>query len=160
MAQSWAKSVAAVLVGLTVMGFAPGAGARVDGNSSYTKAQTYSGALRYVRVDMGYEVVEKDPEAAYLIFKYAAPGAAKGNLATGTLEVIEANGGVRLFVSLPRMPEYYERVFRDGLLKKLRDEYGAPPPAKKPEGKPTPEKPDPGKPAPPPVDPDDFPHAR
>jgi hypothetical protein len=31
------------------------------------------------------------------------------------------------------MPEYYERVFRDGLMKKLKDEYGAPPPvAKKP----------------------------
>src|SRR3954469_4494335 len=146
MAQSWAKTVVSVLAGLAVTGLASGAGARVDGSSSYTKAQTYSGALRYVRVDMGYEVVEKDPEAAYLIFKYATPGAAKGNLATGTLEVIEANGGVRLFVSLPRMPEYYERIFRDGLLKKLRDEYGAPPPAKKPAEKPTPEKPDPQKP--------------
>ena len=160
MAQSWAKSVVAALVGSTVMGLAAGAGARVDGSSSYTKAQTYSGALRYVRVDLGYEVVEKDPDAAYLIFKYAAPGAAKGNLVTGTLEVVEANGGVRLFVSLPRMPEYYERIFRDGLLKKLRDEYGAPPPAKKPAEKPTPEKPDPQKPAPPPEDPGDFPHAR
>jgi hypothetical protein len=160
MAQSSAKSIVAVLVGSTLMGLAPAAGARVDGSSSYTKAQTYSGALRYVRVDMGYEVVEKDPEAAYLIFKYATPGAAKGNLATGTLEVVEANGGVRLFVSLPRMPEYYERVFRDGLLKKLRDEYGAPPPSKKPAEKPAPEKPEPSKPAPPPEDSGDFPHAR
>jgi len=161
MAQSWTKSVVSVLLGLAMTGVAPGADARVDGSSSYTKAQTYSGALRYVRVDMGYEVVEKDPEAAYLIFKYSAPGATKGNLVTGTLEVIEAAGGVRLFVSLPRMPEYYERVFRDGLLKKLRDEYGAPPPsAKKPEAKPTPEKPDPSKPVPPPEDSGDFPHAR
>jgi hypothetical protein len=86
-----------------------------------------------VRVDLGYEVVEKDPDAAYLIFKYAAPGTSKNSAVTGTLEVIESNGGVRLFVNLPRMPEYYERMFRDGLLKKLRDEYGAPPPvAKKP----------------------------
>ena len=147
MAQSWANSVVSVLAGLALTAFAPGADARVDGSSSYTKAQTYSGALRYVRVDMGYEVVEKDPEAAYLIFKYAAPGGAKGSTVTGTLEVIEASGGVRLFVSLPRMPEYYERVFRDGLLKKLRDEYGAPPAvAKKPADKPTPEKPTPDKP--------------
>jgi hypothetical protein len=161
MAQSWTKSALSLLLGLAMTSLAPGADARVDGSSSYSKAQTYSGALRYVRVDMGYEVVEKDPEAAYLIFRYSAPGAAKGNLVTGTLEVIEASGGVRLFVSLPRMPEYYERVFRDGLLKKLRDEYGAPPPpAKKPESKPTPEKPDPSKPAPPPEDSGDFPHAR
>src|SRR5258707_10316224 len=113
MAQSWVTSViAAFFVAL----LASGAEARVDGSSSYTKAQTYSGALRYVRVDLGYEVVEKDPEAAYLIFKYAAPGGSKGNAVTGTLEVIEASGGVRLFVNLPRMPEYYERVFRDGLM--------------------------------------------
>jgi hypothetical protein len=122
-----------LLLALTLL-VAPAA-ARVDGSSGYSKAQTYSGALRYVRVDLGYEVVVKDPEAAYLIFKYAPPGAAKNATVTGTLEVVEAAGGVRLFVSLPRMPEYHERILRDGLLKKLKDEYGtppAPPPAKKP----------------------------
>jgi hypothetical protein len=124
-----------------------GAEARVDGSSSYSKAQTYSGALRYVRVDMGYDVVEKDPDAAYLIFKYTAPGSKEG--VTGTLEVVESSGAVRLFVSLPRLPEYQERVFRDGLLKKLRDEYGPPPvkkPAEKPSDKPA-DKPDSEKPA-------------
>jgi hypothetical protein len=123
-----------VLLALGLLATVGSAEARVDGGSSYSKAQTYSGALRYVRVDLGYEVVEKDPDAAYLIFKYTAPGGSKNNAVTGTLEVIEGSGGgVRLFVSLPRMPEYYERVFRDGLMKKLKDEYGAPPPvAKKP----------------------------
>jgi hypothetical protein len=116
--------------------------ARVDGSSGYSKAQTYSGALRYVRVDLGYEVVEKDPDAAYLIFKYTAPGQTKAAAVTGTLEIVEANAGVRLFVSLPRMPEYHERMLRDGLLKKLREEYGAPPPPpKKPADKPVPPEP-------------------
>lgn len=133
MAPSWIR-LGLVLGGLSL---AAPAVARVDGNSAYSKAQTYSGALRYVRVDLGYEIVEKDPEAAYLIFKYVAPGQTKNNAVTGTLEVVEASGGVRLFVSLPRMPEYHERVLRDGLLKKLRDEYGSPPQApKKPADKP------------------------
>jgi hypothetical protein len=133
MARSSLRPVLSLLAALAVAAPATVADARVDGGSSYSKAQTYSGALRYVRVDLGYEVVEKDPDAAYLIFKYAAPGGAKNAFVTGTLEVIESNGGVRLFVNLPRMPEYYERMFRDGLLKKLRDEYGAAPPvAKKP----------------------------
>jgi hypothetical protein len=125
-------------------GASAGADAKVDGSSGYSKAQTYSGALRYVRVDLGYEVVEKDSEAAYLIFKYTAPGQAKSSAVTGTLEVIEISGKVRVFVSLPRMPEYHERVFRDGLMKKLRDEYGPPPPAaKKPPAAPDPaEKPE------------------
>jgi hypothetical protein len=134
MARSWSRRLFFVLAGLTASALPHAADARVDGNSSYSKAQTYSAALRYVRVDRGYEVLEKDPEAAYLIFKYSIPGGPKEPV-TGTLEVVEAAGGVRLFVSLPRVPEYQERIFRDGLLKKLREEYGAPPPpvTKKPE---------------------------
>lgn len=143
----WARLASTSLTALALAAGSHAAQAKVDGSSAYSKAQTYSGALRYVRVDLGYEVVEKDPEAAYLIFKYTAPGQPKSSTVTGTLEVIEADGNVKLFVSLPRMPEYHERVFRDGLLKKLREEYGAPPPAKKP---PAPKPPAEDKPATPP----------
>ncbi len=155
MRPSWVARARGLAV-LSLAGLWTGAAdARVDASSAYSKAQTYSGALRYVRVDLGYEVIEKDPEAAYLIFKYAPMGGSKGSVVTGTLEVIDAGESVRLFVNLPRMPEYHERLFRDGLLKKLREEYGAPPPiAKKPAEKPAPEKsadkgaPGPGQPAP------------
>jgi len=117
-----------------------GATARVSGESEYTKAQTYSAALRYLRVDLGYEVTERDPDAAYLIFRYQLPGQNKAT-ATGTVEIVDATGHVRLFVQIPSMPEYHERVLRDGLVRKLHDEYGIPPhaappppPPKKPEG--------------------------
>lgn len=131
------------LAGVTLVGglfFAPRATARVGGESEYSKAQTYSGALRYLRVDLGCEVLERDPDAAYLIFKYQPPGQNKSN-ATGTVEIIETDGHVKLFVQIPSMPEYHERVLRDGLIRKLHDEYGAPPrkpappapPPKKPE---------------------------
>jgi hypothetical protein len=120
--------------------FAHRATARVGGDSQYSKAQTYSGALRYLRVDLGYEVVERDPDAAYLIFRYQLPGQNKGT-ATGTVEIVDSDGHVKLFVQIPTMPEYHERVLRDGLVRKLHDEYGAPPakpvppapPQKKPE---------------------------
>lgn len=142
MAQSFIRCVTRVVPLLALAAVALPAAARVDGSSAYSKVQTYSGALRYVRVDLGYEVVEKDSDAAYLIFKYMPPGGSKTSSVTGTLEVVEAGGGVRVFVSLPRMPEYHERVFRDGLMKKLKDEYGAPPPtAKKPPEKAPTEKP-------------------
>jgi len=119
---------------------AQSATARVGGDSEYSKAQTYSGALRYLRVDLGYEVVERDPDAAYLIFRYQPPGQNKSN-ATGTVEIVDTDGHVKLFVQIPTMPEYHERVLRDGLVRKLHDEYGVaphnpapPPPApKKPE---------------------------
>ena len=113
---------------------AQGAGARVEADSAYSKAQTYSGALRYLRVDLGYEVVEKDPDSAYLVFRYAPPGQPKSE-SFGTVEVVEADEHVRVFVRIPRMPEYHERILRDGLLKKLREEYGTPAP-RKPEPKP------------------------
>jgi hypothetical protein len=119
--------------------FAAVAAASVDGDSEYTKAQTYSGALRYLRVDLGYEVVEKDADAAYLVFRYQPVGQPKDET-LGTIEVVESGERVRVFVRIPRMPEYHARVLRDGLFRKLRDEYGTPaprkpePPPKKPTG--------------------------
>lgn len=118
------------------LSIAGGADARVEAESEYTKAQTYSAALRYLRVDKGYEVLEKDPDAAYLIFRYEAPSPAKSS-STGTIEIVEADERVKVLVQLPKLPEYHERVLRDGLLKKLREEYGSavrrrPSPEKKP----------------------------
>jgi hypothetical protein len=83
------------------------AGARVEAESGYSKAQTYSGALRYLRVDLGYEVLEKDPDAAYLVFRYLPPGQPKG-ATTGTVEVVDRGDNIRVFVRLPSMPEYHE----------------------------------------------------
>jgi hypothetical protein len=131
----------ACLAALAAALAAPGAEARVEAESGYTKAQTYSGALRYLRVDLGYEVVERDPDAAYLIFRYTQTGQNK-RPTNGTIEVVETQGRVKLLVQIPEMPEYHERVLRDGLLKKLRLEYGEPP-AKPPvkETRPEPKRP-------------------
>jgi len=131
--------IAGILVAAGLF-FAPSATARVGGETEYSKAQAYSGALRYLRVDLGFEVVERDPDAAYLIFRYQPPGQNKSN-ATGTVEIVDTDGHVKLFVQIPSMPEYHERVLRDGLVRKLHDEYGEPPrkpapptpPQKKPE---------------------------
>jgi len=114
--------------------------ARVEDNSAYSKAQTFSGALRYLRVDLGYEIVEKDPDAAYLLFKYVPSGQREPT--NGSIEIVQSEGKVKVFVQLPRMPEYHERMLSTGLAKKLKSEYGEPTkPAKKPTKKPT-KKPD------------------
>lgn len=127
------------LFGLGVLG-ASSASARVSAESQYTKAQNYSAALRFLRVDKGFEVVERDEDAAYLIFRYPTPER-KEQSVTGTIEVVEVNQSVTLIVKLPQMPQYHERLLSDQLLKKLRDEYGPPPaPKQKPEEKPPEEK--------------------
>ena len=132
-------SVSAGIAMTSALLFSPGASARAEAEARYSKAQAYSAALRYLRVDLGYDVTEKDPEAAYLIFKYEVPGKPQ-QASTGTLEIVDGTDLVRIYVKLAKLPEYHERVLRDGLLRKLREEYGAPP-AKKPEP--------PKKPAPP-----------
>jgi hypothetical protein len=135
----WSLLGAAGIVLAVGLSFAHSATARVGGDSEYSKQQTYSGALRYLRVDLGYEVTERDPDAAYLIFRYLLPGQNKAT-ATGTVEIVDADGHVKLFVQIPSMPEYHERVLRDGLVRKLHDEYGTP--ARKPTPPPVEKKPE------------------
>lgn len=128
-------AIAAAALGLAATLSATLAEARAEAESDYSKAQTYNGALRYLRVDLGYEIVEKDPDAAYLLFRYE-PAGRRGSPTNGSIEVIEVKGRVKLFVQLPQMPSYHEVVLRDGLLKKLRQEYGAPPKRAEPPAKP------------------------
>src|SRR5258708_39596014 len=92
----------ALLALLTVVLCAARASARVGGESEYSKAQTHSGALRYLRGDMGYEVVERDPDAAYLIFRYELPGQKKAT-ATGTIEDGGAAAHREWLVQIPTM---------------------------------------------------------
>jgi hypothetical protein len=121
------------------------ASARSETELGYSRTQVFSAALRYLRVDLAYEVTEKDPDAAYLLFNFTDPELQK-KTAHGSIEVVQRAHTVRLFVSLPDLPSYREEVLKRGLLDKLRTEYGEPspeetpekPPAKKPDGDPKP----------------------
>ena len=101
------------------------AGANVEAQSAYTKVQTYNAALRYLRVDLSYEVTEKDAEAAYLLFKFTPEGRKKET--NGAIEIVERQDSVRVYVRLPELPHYQEEVLSEGLFRKLRNEYGDPP---------------------------------
>ena len=103
--------------------------ARAEERLGYTKTQSYQAALRFLRVDHGYVVVEKDPDSGYLLFEYPLRDA---GVTQGSIEVVERADSVALVVQLPKMPSYHERLLIEGLLKKLRDDYGAPPAQKKP----------------------------
>lgn len=105
---------------------APAAFGRSEAEVTYTREQTFSAALRYLRVDLAYEVTEKDPNAAYLLFSFPAPELEQKS-AHGSIEVIQTERSVRLLVSLPQLPAYREDVLKSGLLQKLRTEYGEPP---------------------------------
>lgn len=121
--------VSVAALGLTAAGLlgATRASATVEADSPYTKAEIYSTALRYLRIDLGYKVLEKDPNAAYLLFEYV-PIEDKKDAGKGSIQIVQTSDDVKIFVELPKMPTYYEVVLRDGLLHKLRNEYGDPPP--------------------------------
>jgi hypothetical protein len=74
-------------------------------------------------VDLGYEVTEKDADAAYLLFSYDARDK-KAPPLRGSIEVVPHEHGVRVFVSLPQLPSYHEEVLKQGLVRKLQAEYG------------------------------------
>jgi hypothetical protein len=106
------------------------AAARSEDEIPYTREQTFSAALRYLRVDLGYDVTEKDPDAAYLLFSFSAPELEQKS-AHGSIEVVQGERTVRVFVNLPQLPSYHEDVLKRGLLQKLRAEYGEPPKAER-----------------------------
>lgn len=114
------------LWGLLALSSARPAGARSEADIAYTREQTFSAALRYLRVDLAYEVTEKDSDAAYLLFSFPAPELEDEN-ANGSIEVVQTDHSVKLLVSLPQLPSYHEEVLKRGLLQKLRKEYGEPP---------------------------------
>ena len=120
------------------------ASASVAYESPYTFEQTFGTALRLVRVDLGFKIVEKDVENGYLLFEYRSPESG-GRATQGAIEVVNGRAGVHVAVQLPAMPQYHEQVLLDGLVKKLAAEHGDPP-----KKAPTPPSPpaDPGAPPP------------
>ena len=121
-----ARSVVLWAAGALLVLSTPGsAAASSEARSDYTKVQTYNAALRYLRVDLSYQITEKDAQAAYLLFQFMPDGRKKPT--NGAIEIVERQDHVRVYVRLPELPHYQEEMLSDGLFRKLRDEYGDPP---------------------------------
>jgi hypothetical protein len=109
--------------------------ARVEDTCEYSKSQVFRSALRFLRVDQGYTISERDEESGYLLFDYPLD---KSATTPGSLEIIERDDRVKLVVTIAKMPEYHERLFVSKFLEKLRADYGELPRTKKKE-KPAPD---------------------
>jgi hypothetical protein len=109
-----------------------GASARASYASPYGYERTWNAALRFVRVDNGWKVLEKDEGSGYLLFEYTSPGSPKPT--SGSIELVRGRDGtamVDVLVQLPQMPHYHEQVMLDALAAKMRREYGDAPVAKR-----------------------------
>jgi hypothetical protein len=136
MALSALKATLLGVVGVTAaaLATATAADAKATYESPYGYARTWNAAMRWVRVDNGWKVTEKDEANGYFLFEYRSVENAKS--AAGSIELVrgrDADGPVSVLVQLPQMPHYHEQVILDGLASKLRREYGDPPEARRPE---------------------------
>lgn len=134
------RVVFAVLIGFAVLTLVvaftrpPDANASVAYTSGYSFEQTYGTALRMVRVDMGFKVIEKDKDLGYILFEYSSPESGK-RVTNGSIEIIETKSGSNVSVQVPAMPRYHEQMLIDALTKKLENDHGAPPAHDKSKGK-------------------------
>ncbi len=100
------------------------ANAKATYESAYGYDRTWNAALRLVRVDNGWKVVEKDEASGYILFDYTSPESSKPT--PGSIELVrgQKSTAVSVLVQLAALPRYHEQVMLDALAAKMRREYG------------------------------------
>jgi hypothetical protein len=126
-------TAAVVMVGTLAAGSALGRSAAV---LSYPVAEVWSTAVRFVRVDRGYTVREKDEESGYILFDLVE-GTKTYKASLELIRVADDQGreATRAVFAIPDLPRHYETVLLDKLEAKVREERGVPappPPPRKP----------------------------
>lgn len=116
-----------VLLAVLVAG-AGQAAAKTERSASYSFEQVWPTAVRHLRVDEGFTIVEKDPDTGYVVFEVKE----EGKNFSGTLELVRhkdqaGRNAVRLVLRIGDRPAYMEAGVLDRMLEKLRKEYGEPP---------------------------------
>jgi hypothetical protein len=124
--------VTALAVGATAVSVFPEsvATARSDFTSPYGYDRTWNSALRYVRVDLGLKILEKDAASGYLLFEYRSPES--GPKPTGaSFEIVRSankdSNDVKVVAQITQMPQFHEQSLLEGLARKMHEEYGDPP---------------------------------
>ncbi len=104
----------------------------------YRYETIWATSIRFIRVDRGYSIKDKDKDTGYVLFIYPGSGAVKDCPASLEILTFTDEQGYRknrVQLSIEHQPSYVEMHFLDGLEDKLREEQGSPPPperAKKP----------------------------
>jgi len=117
----------AVVVVLALLSSAV-AHARATADVPYTLPETYSTTLRFVRVDRGCTITDRDGDAAYILFDCKEGEKSK----RGAVELFPQKRGVRVQVTLGDDTHAMELRFVELIERKLRDERGTPAPPSPP----------------------------
>lgn len=129
-----------VSLGLIVLLAAPASG-RSEKTLAYMRDQVWPTAVRFLVVDEGAKILEKDADAGYALFELRD----RGKLYRGSLEVLtivkDGRTSVRFVINLIDRPSWMEIAMLTRLEQKLRSELGSPSPAPTPKPKEPPKEP-------------------
>ncbi|MCP4443813.1 MAG: hypothetical protein GY811_00520 [Myxococcales bacterium] len=124
-------SLLSVVLGFLFLG-AQSAHAKTSRKVSHSYEKVWPTAVRFLRIDEGHKLLEKDMENGYLLFEIAE----EGKLFQASVELIRRKDAsnreaVELILSIKDRPSYMEHGILDRMLLKIRKELGLPkdPPA-------------------------------
>jgi len=126
-----ARTLFAIGVVCAASSFAAEAQARAAHESPYSYRQTFGSALRLIKVDLAFKVVETNSKWGFFIFEYTSPSSGKRKN-RGTVQLVKQSNKVQVAIDLPQMPMHHEQLIIDKLKRKLAREHGAPPKPPKP----------------------------
>jgi len=129
---SGAAIVARIIGALVALGSA-GATARSTSTLPYPSSEVWAAAVRFLRVDRGLPIREKDEAAGYVLFDYS-DGGKSYKAALELVPFTDDDGRMTTQASLTigGLPKRYEGALLDGLGAKIRDERGPPAAPKRP----------------------------
>jgi hypothetical protein len=112
---------------------------------SYPLDQVWPTAIRYLRIDRGFEITDRDQEAGYLLFQFPLEGQRIGS---GSLEMFATEdpagrASVSISVNTGAGPVHLPNSILDGISAKVRAERGQPLPPPPPKQEEPPKQDDP-----------------
>jgi hypothetical protein len=134
-----------LLTSLVCLALAAGnASARSEKTLAYPRDDVWPAAIRFLVVDEHLKIIDKDPDAGYVLFELKDDG----KVFRGSLEVMtvvrEKRSNVRFVLQIEDRPDWLEVAMLSRLERKLRAELGSPAPAPSAPKEPPPKE-DPGK---------------
>lgn len=97
---------------------------------SYPFSQVWPTAIRYLRIDRGYGIDERDQDAGFVLFSFPMDGDRKGHGSVEMLQTEDASGrpSVQIMVNTSAGPTHLPHTILDGISSKVRSERGQPAP--------------------------------
>jgi hypothetical protein len=97
---------------------------------SYPIDQVWPTAIRYLRIDRGFEIVDRDRDAGYMLFEFPLEEKRIGSGSVEMFATVDASGraSVSISVNTGAGPVHLPNSLLDGIAAKVRAERGQPPP--------------------------------